>query len=205
MRSAWRKGNGLSSAELVYGTTLRIPGECLDAIPRDAVADLPFVEQLRLQLRHVVPPPFDYHGEAPVCVPRSLEAAEFVYVRHDARRGPLQPLYDGPFEVLERHAKHFVLKQAELPVLVSINHLKAGHGASPSSVAAPRRRGRPKNVPLAPSEPQSAAPVLADPRDQNLGACTNPTPAESLTPNRPFTPSVKTRSGRVSKKPKRYT
>ncbi|TWW56015.1 putative RNA-directed DNA polymerase from transposon X-element [Takifugu flavidus] len=50
-----------------------------------------------------------WHGLPPSYVPPSLERADYVFIRHGAHRGPLQPPYDGPFCVLESGDKHFLL------------------------------------------------------------------------------------------------
>eukprot|EP00094_Tigriopus_californicus_P013802 TCALIF_13357-PA protein Name:"Similar to pol Pro-Pol polyprotein (Simian foamy virus type 1)" AED:0.09 eAED:0.09 QI:0/-1/0/1/-1/1/1/0/211 len=111
LRSAWLEGAGLSAAEMVYGAPLRLPGKCFEPTPRtaDVAAELAFARDLRARLRHVVPPPAEFHGIPPVHVPSELDDAQFVYVRNDAHRGPLQNPYDGPFRVISRFPKFFYL------------------------------------------------------------------------------------------------
>ncbi|XP_059098445.1 uncharacterized protein LOC131892638 [Tigriopus californicus] len=146
LRAAWREGGGLSAAEMVYGAPLCLPGECLAPSPREVLSasELPLISNLRDKLHFVVPPPVLFHGEPPVHVPTDLAAAEYVYVRHDAHRGPLQRPYDGPFRVLERHPKHFVLDLGGRPSTVTVDRLKVAYGVSPADVALPRPRGRPR-------------------------------------------------------------
>jgi hypothetical protein len=47
-----------------------------------------------------------------------------VFVRHDARKTPLQTPYDGPFEVLDRTPKHFTLQIGDKQDKISIDRLK---------------------------------------------------------------------------------
>jgi len=56
-----------------------------------------------------------------------------VFVRHDALRSPLQPPYDGPYRVLERKDKCYVLDLAGRQDTVSIDLLKPAKSSSTSS------------------------------------------------------------------------
>ena len=63
IRSSWRVDPGCSPAELVYGSTLRIPGEFLQS--RDARTmepDLPFLRELQRTMRSLQLPPAKFHG-----------------------------------------------------------------------------------------------------------------------------------------------
>ena len=71
----------------------------------------------------------------PLSVPGGLSAASHVYVRHDAHRSPLQAPYDGPFRVLTRHPKHFLLDINGRHDKVSLDRLKPAHGVFTSSAA----------------------------------------------------------------------
>ena len=50
-----------------------------------------------------------------------------VFVRRDAVRRPLQPSYDGPFQVLSCTDKHFTLDLGNRTDSVSVNRLKPTH------------------------------------------------------------------------------
>ena len=99
---------GSSSAELVYGTTLSLPGELI--VPNSS-PDPPhssFLRQLRNVANSFRPTPTSVkHGT--YMRTTGLQQARFVFVRHDAHKLPLQPPYDGPFPVVSRHTKHFLL------------------------------------------------------------------------------------------------
>ena len=68
-----------------------------------------------------------------------------MFVRHDSHRGALQRVYDGPFRVLERNTKTFVLDIGGRRETISIDRLKRAHEdpAVPLIPAQPPRRGRP--------------------------------------------------------------
>ena len=50
-----------------------------------------------------------------------------VFVRHDAIRKPLQPPYDGPYCVLKRADKHYMLAIPDRPEVASLDRLKPAY------------------------------------------------------------------------------
>ena len=58
-------------------------------------------------------------------IPRDLQHASMVLVRHDGVCRPLQNPYDGPYPVLESGEKVFRILRNGLPYTVSIDRLKA--------------------------------------------------------------------------------
>jgi len=111
-------------AQLVYGTTLRLPGQFFTPSPINKQLD-PTIYADRLssymqQLRPVSPRP-----QSPTFyVPSNLYTCTHVFVRHDAVRKPLDPPYDGPYKVLYRQAKCFVLDLNGHQKTISIDRLK---------------------------------------------------------------------------------
>ncbi|XP_076764642.1 uncharacterized protein LOC143431630 [Xylocopa sonorina] len=53
-----------------------------------------------------------------------LATSPYVFLRHDAVKGPLQPSYDGPLKVLQRDDKTFTLEIKGKEVKVSVDCLK---------------------------------------------------------------------------------
>ncbi|XP_076660969.1 uncharacterized protein LOC143364579 [Halictus rubicundus] len=50
-----------------------------------------------------------------------------VFVRHGALKTVLQPAYDGPYEVIERHPRHFNIRVKDRVVPVSLDRLKPAY------------------------------------------------------------------------------
>ena len=73
--------------------------------------------------------------------------AEFVFVRDDASKPPLSPLYRGPYKVLERFDKFFLLQIGDKTDSVSVDRLKAVFSPVPVTPAVPPPRGRPRLQP----------------------------------------------------------
>ena len=68
--------------------------------------------------------PFEYHGRQPQRVPAALSVCTHIFLRIDAVRRPLTPPYEGPFRVLDRGPKTFVIDKAGKSVTVTIDRLK---------------------------------------------------------------------------------
>ncbi|XP_043232707.1 uncharacterized protein LOC122386994 [Amphibalanus amphitrite] len=86
IRSALKQDLGCSTAELVYGAPLRLPGELITPsatappTPESFAAEL---QRTMAALRPTAPRPAP---SAPSYVPRALDHASHVFVRHDACR-----------------------------------------------------------------------------------------------------------------------
>ncbi|CAL9689823.1 unnamed protein product [Knipowitschia caucasica] len=182
LRTAPKEDLQSSSAELVYGQALRVPG---DFIP-DATRPWSATEQ-RSSLREVAtgfaPVPTSQHCSPESRMPAGLRSASFVFVRHDAHRGPLRPPYDGPFKVLQHGDKSLVVDIGGRPETISVDRIKPAHVdiSRPLVLAQAPRRGRP--------------PVLCSPGQSGVPS-TGTVPAASPA-SLPSAPATCTRSGRA--------
>jgi len=131
---------------------LTVPGEFL-AAPTTSADAATLLPALRKKLGGLAPTPTAHHGTAPVYVPPALQQSEFVFVRRDAHRSPLQRPYEGPYKVVEAGAKTFQLDMGGRTEVVSIDRLKPAQLDldQPVQLALPRPRGRPRKSPSVPS------------------------------------------------------
>ncbi len=103
IRTAPKEDLGCSSAELVYGAPLTVPGDFIstNATPSDVRLKL---QRLRDQVRSLAPTPTSQHGLVPSSIPRSLRNTKFVFIRRDAHRTPLQRPYEGPYRTSSKNS-----------------------------------------------------------------------------------------------------
>ncbi len=128
IRTALKDDLNSSAAELVYGTTLRLPGEFFDHTQSDATADpASYVVQLRSSMQQLQASPVRRQPHRKVHVSEDLESCTHVFIRHDAVRKPLQHPYDGPFKVIKRGDKHFTVDVNGRHDTVSLDRLKPAH------------------------------------------------------------------------------
>ena len=119
-----------SSAELVYGTTLRLPGEFFDTARIKGNPDpVCYVSSST--------PPTKPNRK--MYIDPALQLCTHVFVRHDGVRASLQPPYDGPYEVVKRQDKYYTIHINGKERTVSIDRLKPAHIELPvtSQAAAP--------------------------------------------------------------------
>ncbi|XP_065892459.1 uncharacterized protein [Dysidea avara] len=91
-------------SELVYGTTLRIPGEFVATTTVLSTDQLSYTTELKT-VKH----PYHHVSSSMqqyVNVSELLQTYTHVFVQHDVIRKPPQTPYDGPYEVLIRNKKH---------------------------------------------------------------------------------------------------
>ena len=146
IRTTMKEDLSCSPAELVYGTTLRLPGQFvaskrIDADPSDYVSRL----RQHMASNTATPARSQQHGSY---VPRELWKCSHVFVRVDSVRKPLQQPYKGPYAVLKRNEKFFTIDLGGKRDQVSIDRLK---------VAYVEQRANPE---ITPETKTAAAPVL---------------------------------------------
>ncbi len=137
MRTSPKDDSAISSAELVYGAPLVLPGEFVDAAEPPA-ADF---------LEHVWPGPVSIPTR-PIRRPpqetnQLLQQAKWVYSKRGGTLPPLTLPYAGPYAVAEAGEKTFEVLVGGQRQRVSVDRLKPLTGPAPVMVAPPAHRGRP--------------------------------------------------------------
>ena len=143
IHTAPKEDLGASSAELVYGSPLTVPGDFLanETTPTTPATWLP---RIRETVRTFCPVPTSHHGNFKPSVPSDLNNCKYVFVQL-GQKTPLKPPYEGPFCVLKHGGKTFTLDIGGRNEVISVDRLKPAHldFSNPVQVAVPPRRGRP--------------------------------------------------------------
>ena len=143
LRTTPKEDLGTSVAEMVYGSTLTVPGTFVGPSSNSDAAE--HLQNMRNMAGRLVPAPDAWHGTKAIAITKGLDEAEYVFVRRDASHSPLQTPYTGPYKVLQKQGKYFVIQCGEREESVSIDRLKPVNAEPdrPTEPAMPPRRGRP--------------------------------------------------------------
>lgn len=129
VRTAFKEDLNCSTAELVYGQTLRVPGDFF--IPSSLNPQLDptsYVEQLRKYMQNLIAKDTRSQTQNKIYIPKDLLNCEYVFVRVDKVKPTLTPPYDGPYRVMKRLRKHYVIEIKGKNTSISIDRLKPAYG-----------------------------------------------------------------------------
>ena len=128
IRTAWHENPDCSPTDLVYGSTLRLPGEFVEPTPlQEFQPSSAFLRHLQKSMQNTLPPSVKYHSTHKPYLPPSLSSTGFVYVRINGHRNPLQRPYNGPFRIISTSDKYFTLNINGGPDNVSVDRLKPAY------------------------------------------------------------------------------
>ena len=133
-----------SPTEMVYGSTLTVPGDFFQTGEEAPVSD--HFRALRQRVDDPRPIPTSTYGAEKVKyrVPASLEVSKYVFVHRGEAKRPLQPPYTGPYLVFSKQPKWFNLQIGSKEEKIWMDRLKPAWVAKGDiEVAQPPRRGRP--------------------------------------------------------------
>ena len=161
-----------SSAELVFGQTLRLPGDLCYDTPKPRVS---YPSDMLLAMRKFANAckPTDTRV-APLTsehMPHILQTCTHIYIRNDPIKANLTPTYDGPFFVVSRTNKTFHVLRNNTLYAVAINNVKPAFSL-PSPVSATFDF---PFMPTAPSHVPSSHTTTHHTHDYNLRHAPRPT------------------------------
>jgi len=169
-----------TSVELVYGTTLRLPGEFFYAHTTYTTNPTSYVTQLKTIMEKIRPSSSRQPQQRKTYISSDIYTCPFVFMRNDTVKRLLQHRYDGPFQVLHRTNKHFTLDIAGKKKVVSLDRLKPAYldDSSPST----NDVSSSDTSPLTTNDASSnTSPLPAQPITQNVKL---PAPPSSTTTSR---------------------
>jgi hypothetical protein len=145
------KDDNTTPASLVYGCPLRLPADMFTTKRKEDINPLDYASRLADHMRKLSAPA-TRTTNLPSFIPSSLMSSEFVFLRMDGVRKPLDPPYTGPFRVIKRSDKTFVIARNGKQETVSIDRLKPA--MVEAAVPAPPKPTTATNEP-SPPKPQS--------------------------------------------------
>jgi len=121
IRSSWKEDMGATTAEMVYGQPLRLPGQFLTSQPtsESLSSAAPFVQQLKAAFEVLRPSSVVHHGDKKVFIFKDLATASHVFKHNDGYKRPLEQSYSGPYRVISRSDKCFTVHVSGHDKLVS--------------------------------------------------------------------------------------
>uniref|UniRef100_A0A8D8S1Q3 Uncharacterized protein n=1 Tax=Cacopsylla melanoneura TaxID=428564 RepID=A0A8D8S1Q3_9HEMI len=161
IRSAWKEDIKATSAELVYGEPLRLPGEFLaprnEAVEYDNSAE--YVKTLRQHMQQLRPVDGTQHGNKHNFIFKDLATSEYVFVRLDQSKRCLQMPYDGPYRVINRSPKTFIIDTNGTHKTISIDRLKPAYIMTESPSQSTTTTTNPSDSNNSTQSPDSHAPM----------------------------------------------
>ena len=121
IRSSFKEDLQSSSAELVYGEALRLPGEFFTPDKNPSSDATSFLSRLTTITNALSPSPASRHSKPKVYVYKELSNCSHAFLLEPPIRSSLQPPYSGPYKILKRQNKTIVLNIKGQPTTVSID------------------------------------------------------------------------------------
>lgn len=128
-------GSCYTPHQLTFGQAGRLPSDFFE--PTTVTTDnLEDAEHILFQaMQRFKPACTTNHGQQTTpFIYKDLNSAKFVWLKDLGRTNKYKPIYRGPFEVLERHETHFVLKDRDSVTKQSITLLKPAFHFDPSKL-----------------------------------------------------------------------
>lgn len=123
LRTSYKEDIKASTAEMVYGTTLKLPGEYF-AIEESIGYPQMFTEKFREHIKATRAIPTAHHIKKRPFIHQKLESSTHVFVRIDRSRGSLEQPYEGPFQVISR-INSSLFRINYKPTTINIDRLKS--------------------------------------------------------------------------------
>lgn len=125
IRTAVKEDLGCSSAQLLYGEALRLPGEFVGNSQTANEITCEVASKVRESILNSSPifkKRCNYQKH--MYVPQELHSCTHVFIREELKKGKLSPPYRGPYEVVERNDKNFTINVDGKRIVISIDRLK---------------------------------------------------------------------------------
>ena len=146
LRTTPKEGINISAAEMVFGQPLVVPGEFFPCYTNPTDPTHTDLQAARWAARQFTPclPTHPTHRDT--YIPKSLQSTDYVFVRQDLVKPALSPPYRGPYHIIERSDKAYLLDIHGKQDWVTLDRLKPAY-LEPMDYVTHTRTGRQSRPP----------------------------------------------------------
>ncbi|XP_076036011.1 uncharacterized protein LOC143021972 [Oratosquilla oratoria] len=142
IRTSVKENLGRRSAELFYGTSLRLPGEFLVFGPITQPCSIQYYATNLPDTMEKLQPVPPRTSPTKTFVSQDLDDCSHIFVRVDGVKRPLQQPYDEPYRVVKRTRKNLIIDRCGTTEVISMDRAKPAYHLSdntqdPGSLPAP--------------------------------------------------------------------
>lgn len=138
MRASIKSDINATTSQLVYGTTIRIPGQLIYPVDLSKINQTDFIRILTEDMLKLQPKTTSNHNHDSPFIHKDLSSCSKVFVRNDRIKKPLQSPYDGPFDICERNEKFFKVNINGRESNISIDRLKPAFSVNECNTLQPQ-------------------------------------------------------------------
>ncbi|XP_057335442.1 uncharacterized protein LOC130674189 [Microplitis mediator] len=128
LRAAWKDNIQTTPAKLVFGEQIRLPGELLTSNNKTTPHDI--INTLKRHFNSLAPAEMSRHGKHSVFCFRNLSTCSHELVRNDQVGPSFSAPYEGPYRVITRHDKYFIVDFRGRQIAISVDRLKPVYEAN---------------------------------------------------------------------------
>lgn len=122
LRSIYKPNIDATASEMLYGTSLRLPGDFFTESNNTNQSD--FVINLKSTMSHLRSSPASNHATQHPYIPADLQTCTHVFVRQDLIRPALSAAYKGPYPVVSRDKKTITININNKKIVISLDRVK---------------------------------------------------------------------------------
>ncbi|GFS77071.1 hypothetical protein TNCV_3757081 [Trichonephila clavipes] len=126
LRAAIRPDISYTIAQMVYGTSIKLPGEFFDP-PTINMDPQNFVAKLQQHMAELKPLKSPSNRKQNIFVHKDLKSCSHVFLRIDRVKKALEPPYEGPYTVQKKYDKYFTILIKDKAVNISVDRLKPAY------------------------------------------------------------------------------
>lgn len=148
LRSTYKNDIQATPAEMIYGTTLRLPSDFfVETKPTNNETE--FITEFRKTMSNIKEIPASDHSNNKYFIQKDLHTTTHVFVRNDMVKTPLQNPYNGPYRVIKRNNKYFKIDINGKSTNITIDRLKSAYmEESPPKIPTNKQNTPPENTPI---------------------------------------------------------